>query len=66
MTTIPDKALALLERHRDGTAPLTRAAGSFCGELVVDPRPLTEKQAAWFSRLIEKAGLPALADGDGK
>lgn len=58
--TMSAKAMALLERHIDGTAPLTRAAGSFAGELVVDPRPLTEKQAAWLAKLLEKAGLPPL------
>ncbi|WP_197465587.1 hypothetical protein [Erythrobacter sp. HI0063] len=36
---------------------LTRRAGSFAGECVADPRPLTEKQAHWFSQLAEQAGV---------
>lgn len=49
-----DAALALLNR-REG---LTRQAGSFLGQLVVDASPLTEKQAAWLAKLLERLGLP--------
>lgn len=60
MTQIGDAAFALLEAHRNGTTQLTRAAGSFCGELMTDPRPLTEKQASWLAKLLERAELPPL------
>lgn len=36
---------------------LTRKAGSFLGQLVVDPTPLTEAQAGWFEQLAERAGI---------
>lgn len=60
---ISDRAFDLLNLHRDGRVPLTRAAGSFCGELIADPRPLTEKQAEWLDKLLVKAGLPPQRDG---
>ena len=52
-------ALALL----NGGERLTRAAGSFLGQLVVDPTPLSEKQDNWLATLLERAGLPPLATG---
>lgn len=64
MTQIGDAAFALLKAHRNGTAQLTRAAGSFCGELMTDPRPLTEKQASWLAKLLERAGLPTPEAGE--
>jgi hypothetical protein len=42
---------------------LTRKAGSFLGQCAVDPTPLTEAQASWMATLLERAGLPPLADG---
>ncbi|MEP9402220.1 hypothetical protein [Sphingomonas sp. VNH70] len=60
MTPVAKVALALLSANNP---PLSRKAGSFLGQLVVDPTPLTEKQAAWFATLLERAGLPPLADG---
>lgn len=60
--TISDAAFALIQAHRDGALALTRAAGSFCGEIVADPRPLTPKQADWLAKLLAKAGLPAPQD----
>ncbi|RVQ65735.1 hypothetical protein EKN06_12430 [Croceicoccus ponticola] len=36
---------------------LTRKAGSFLGQCVVDPTPLTPKQADWLATLAERAGL---------
>jgi hypothetical protein len=60
MTQVSDIAWALLEAHRSGETLLTRAAGSFCGELLTDPRPLTEKQGAWLEKLVAKAGLSSL------
>lgn len=57
MTPVTAAALALL---RDNNPPMTRKAGSFLGQLVVDPTPMTEKQADWFATLLERAGLPPL------
>lgn len=39
---------------------LTRKAGSFLGQCVVDPTPLSEAQAKWLDTLLERAGYPAL------
>ena len=50
-------ALALL----NGESRLTRKAGSFCGQLAVDPTPMTEAQHDWLATLLERAGLPPLA-----
>ena len=36
---------------------LNRRSGSFLGQCAVDATPLTEKQAAWFEQLAERAGL---------
>lgn len=66
MTAVSNAAFALLEAHRSGAVQLTRAAGSFCGELVADPRTLTEKQASWLDKLLEKAGLPPIAEWGGQ
>jgi hypothetical protein len=54
-----DAALALL----NGQSRLTRKAGSFCGQLVVDPTPMTQAQRDWLVTLLERAGLPSL-DGE--
>ncbi|MBD3761468.1 hypothetical protein [Rhizorhabdus sp.] len=50
-----EAALALLN---SGTR-LSRRAGSFLGQLVVDPAPMTPAQEDWLSQLLERAGLPA-------
>jgi hypothetical protein len=47
-------ALALLNRGEK----LSRKAGAFLGQTVVDPTPLTPKQAEWLAKLLERAGLP--------
>ncbi|MDF2810482.1 MAG: hypothetical protein K0S56_1513 [Microvirga sp.] len=60
--TVSDAAFALFTAHRGGAITLTRAAGSFCGEIIADPRPLTPKQADWLAKLLAKAGLPALEE----
>lgn len=54
-----DAALALL----NGNHRLTRKAGSFLGQCAVDRTPLTEAQYEWISTLLERAGLPTLAEG---
>lgn len=58
--TISDAAFALFQAHRAGETKLTRRSGNFLGECLVDPSPLTEKQASWILALLEKAGLPAV------
>jgi hypothetical protein len=45
-------ALALLT----GESWLSRKAGTFLGQVVVDPAPLTDAQAAWLVSLAERAG----------
>lgn len=42
---------------------LSRKAGQFLGQIAVDPSPLSELQANWLASLLEKAGLPPLAEG---
>lgn len=51
-----DAALALL----NSDARLTRKAGSFLGQLAVDPTPMTPAQSEWITTLLERAGLPVL------
>jgi hypothetical protein len=53
-----DAVLALL----NSGAPLTRKAGSFCGQTAVDPAPLTPAQSSWLATLLDRAGLPPLAE----
>ncbi len=53
-------ALALLNAEQK----LSRKAGQFLGQLAVDPSPLSEAQANWLAKLLNKAGLPPLAEGD--
>ena len=55
-----DAALALLNSE----ARLTRKAGSFLGQIAVDPTPLSGAQASWIATLLERAGLPPLDGGD--
>lgn len=57
-------------RHRDAALALlnsptrhTRKAGSFLGQLVVDPSPMTTPQADWLGKLLSRAGLPPLIEG---
>ena len=54
-----EAALALLHAE----PRLTRKAGSFLGQCVVDPIPLSIAQADWLATLLDRAGLPALAEG---
>jgi len=55
-TTHRDAALALL----NGNNRLTRKAGSFCGQLAVDPTPMSAAQREWLDTLLERASLPPL------
>lgn len=50
-----NSAIAL--RILTSAIPLSRKAGSFLGQIVVDDTPLTPKQAAWFEQLAAKAGI---------
>ena len=52
-------ALALLSSD----SRLSRKAGSFLGQLAVDPTPLSDKQADWLATLLDRAGLPPLEGG---
>ena len=45
-----------------GSHRLSRKAGSFLGQLAVDPSPMSEAQAAWLSKLLERNQLPSLAE----
>jgi hypothetical protein len=55
-----DAALALLNLGER----LTRKAGSFLGQCVVDPAPLSLAQMDWLATLLERAGLPPLEGGE--
>ncbi len=53
-------ALALLNgRHR-----LSRKAGQFLGQLAVDSTTMTDRQADWLAKLLDREGLPPLPAGD--
>lgn len=52
-------ALALL----NGTSRLSRKAGQFLGQLAVDSTPMSEAQADWLAKLLDRAGLPPMAGG---
>ena len=54
-----EAALALL----NGNCRLSRKAGQFLGQLVVDPSPISDAQADWLDKLLTRAGLPPLAEG---
>ena len=50
-----EMALRILTDHSAG---LSWQCGSFLGQLCVSTgQPLTEKQARWFDRIIDRAGL---------
>ena len=52
-------ALALLNSdHR-----FSRKAGQFLGQLAVDSMPMSEAQADWLAKLLDRAGLPPMAEG---
>ncbi len=42
---------------------LTRRAGSFLGQCVVDPTPLADAQTEWLGKLLDRAGYPRLDAG---
>lgn len=53
-------ALALL----NGAYRLSRKAGQFLGQLAVDASPMSEAQANWLAKLLERAALPPLMEGE--
>lgn len=57
-TRFPDAARALL-----GVESLSEKEGQFCGGLAYRAAPLSDKQANWLRILLERHGLPALAEG---
>ncbi len=64
-TPFPDPrqaALALL----NGNHRLSRKAGQFLGQLAVDPSPLSDAQADWLAKLLDRAGLPPLVAEGGQ
>lgn len=58
-TSQRDAALGLLNKGDR----LTRKAGSFLGQLAVDPTPMSSAQQDWLATLLTRAGLPPFADG---
>ena len=52
-------ALALL----NGGFRLTRKAGQFLGQIAVDTTPMSDAQADWLEKLLDKHGLPPLGSG---
>jgi hypothetical protein len=42
---------------------LSEKEGQFCGGLAYRSAPLSDRQAHWLRILLERHGLPALADG---
>lgn len=52
-------ALALLSSN----VRLSRKAGQFLGQLAADAAPMTDAQADWLSKLLDRAGLPPLVMG---
>ncbi|MBW6522498.1 hypothetical protein KZ810_03225 [Sphingomonas sp. RHCKR47] len=63
MTTFPDHRAAAMAVLTSG-APLRPREGQFLGGLAFDANPLTEKQANWLRILLDKHGLPSVAQGD--
>lgn len=58
----PDHRQAALALLKSGCR-LSRKAGQFLGQLAVDPSPMSEAQAGWLAKLLDRAGLPQLAQG---
>ena len=46
-------ALAILNSE----TPLSRKAGSFLGQLAVDPTPMSVAQRDWLDKLLERASV---------
>jgi len=61
-TSQRDAAMALLTRGPDDANRLSRRAGSFLGQLAVDPTPMSEAQRNWLATLLDRAGMPQLGE----
>ena len=60
---LSESAWVLFDAHKSGKAPLSRKAGSFVGQLAVDPpSALTWSQAGWLAQLLERAELPKIGE----
>lgn len=57
--TPADAGFALIVAHRDGDIGLTKKAAQFAGQLVAAHEPLSDAQAEWLEKLLNRAGLPA-------
>jgi len=57
--TPADAGFALIVAHRQGDIGLTKKAAQFAGQLVAAHEPLSDAQAEWLGKLLNKAGLPA-------
>jgi hypothetical protein len=42
---------------------LNRREGQFLGGEACNDKPMSEKQTAWLAKLLDRAGLPSLAEG---
>ena len=60
LSTPRDAALALLNHHHRN---LNRRCGQFLGQIAVEDFDLSDKQADWLGKLLERAGLPPLTAG---
>lgn len=53
-----DAALAVLTHGEN----VNRKSGQFCGQLAVDPTPLSDKQRNWLTKLLNENRLPPLVN----
>jgi len=63
MSAFPDHRAAAMAVLTSG-APLRPREGQFLGGIAFDANPLTEKQANWLRILLDKHGLPSVAEDD--
>ncbi len=57
----PDQRMAALALL-NGNYRLSRKAGQFLGQLAVEATPLSQAQADWLAKLLNRAGLPPVAE----
>ena len=62
-TPFTDHRAAAMALLTSGAA-LRAREGQFLGGIAFDTNPLTEKQGRWLAILLDKNGLPPLANGD--
>ena len=61
MMSFPDHRTAAMAVLTSGAA-LRPREGQFLGGLAFDANPLTDKQANWLRILLDKHGLPSVAE----